>query len=133
VRSPTNEKEQDVYTSLTEAYLEEREKAYKDELRASRLFSWLTVIFCVLCFFVCWYGVSTLVEWNRGFNYYIIRETSLSEQRNQREIERFIQDSVIQARREAREIGKDERDSLAWARSIKQMDRYDKLPDYRGE
>jgi hypothetical protein len=115
VQSPSNTEEENIFTQSAEKYLSEREKAYKEELRAYRIFLWIAIFFCAVCLLLCLYGGSIFAEWNRNFNYYIAHETAISE------------------RREQREIKKDMRDSVAWTRHIKQMDRYDKLPDYKGE
>jgi hypothetical protein len=133
VRSPANTEEQTVWDAYAEAYHAKREKAYKDELRVNRYFLWVAVLFCMICLFLCWFGFSVFVEQNRDLNHYIAHETVLSEQRNQREILKFKQDSISMSARDKREIAKDKRDSLSWVRHNKQMDRYDKLPDYKNE
>jgi len=133
MRSPINKDEENIWTGLAEAYLSNREKAYKEELRVYRWFLWLVVAFCASCVFLCFYGGSLFTEWNRNFNGYITHETILSEKRDQRDAMKFIQDSSMQARREAREVKKEIRDSIASERHNKQMDHYESLPDYKSE
>ena len=133
MRSPANTEEQTVWDAYAESYHANREKTYKQELRVNRMFLWVAVLFCIVCLFLCWFGFSVFIEQNRDLNYYIAHETVLSEQRNLRELEKFKQDSMMQSRKEQREIAKDKREYLSWLRHNNQMDRYDRLPDYKNE
>ena len=108
MKTPSSMSEENVFTASANRWIDEREKVF-------RVFMWSAIIFCALCFLLCWYGVSTFAEWNRNQSYYIAHEIAMSERREQRELE------------------KAKRDSIMASQYFQQVEDYKKLPNYKGK
>lgn len=120
--SPTNAEEENIFTLATEEHFAKKEKVFRDEIRVMRAFLWVAVLFCMACFFICWYVLSEVSIVTSSLSIFIRQEAVYNEKKELRE-EMIFQQQISQMKR----------DSVAWVRHQKQMDRYDALPDYKGE
>jgi hypothetical protein len=115
MRSPSNAEEENVFTNAVNKYLDGREKIFNEKIKALTWFIWIAVLFCISLFVLCYIGVSSIIRQNNNYAEFIEHEIKMSE------------------RRDARETKKAILDSMAVQRYLKNMEHWEKTPDFKGE
>jgi hypothetical protein len=95
MQSPKNAGEENIFTSLANEYLDNREKDWREKWNIQRVWNWTFAIVCFACICLCGYGVTTFISWNNTWNSFIAHETAMSERREQREIVKARRDSIM--------------------------------------